>query len=733
MLSRGKILMRLRGLLFFMVCITVSSCVILSISQSTKNNYLSKISLSSRQKALAEELGRKMYDIHRHANSGQDIATATDDFKLTLNKWESAQKALITGSDHYGTHGDNSNASQEMLQKSSGQFVQGRDFMNAFIEQPQAYQIAQLDSGMVMLEGYIGSINNVTGKFLAESELQEQITFTSILFIAAGTVFILIFGIFLTLRPIRKTLDETDSEIEAAEEKVKVALSAKAEFLSNMSHEVRTPLNGVIGMSEILLQSKLNEEQRACARNIHNSAFHLLDLLNNVLDVAKMQSGKMEIRKERFILSDCIDQVIDLLKPLAHGKKIELMSDLSPLIPLELISDEHRIRQVLMNLTNNAIKFTDKGEVVLKTELVNSVNGFVQIEFSITDTGIGIESDKIEKIFESFYQVDSSFQKKYSGSGLGLSISQSLANELGTRIKVQSKQGHGSTFSFSLVAEISGADHKEKVKALQGMRALVIDDNTTNLKILVKQLSGWSIEATPFNSPQLLTDIMSNLNKFDFVILDMQMPEMDGHSVAKTIRTNFSIQELPIIVLSSLGEHMMSDSENLYNAYLSKPVKQSKLLDTIIDVMKVSPLQHAMLNMQSGNTEVLTQQKSNIKILLAQDNDLSRAVTAKTLELLGHQFITVTTGKEVLEKSRRDEYDIILMDVKDKEVDGIETAKQLKRLVDQESRPVIIGISSDEKKDKAMCMQAGMDDILEKPMSIEVLQEKINYWIIQGE
>ncbi len=715
-----------------MVALAVASCVVLIVSQLNQNNYLSKISLSSRQKALAEELGRKMYDIHRQTNSGADLADATDDFKLTLKRWESAQKALITGSDHYGTRGDNSNASQEMLQQSSGQFVQARDFLNEFIAQPQAYQIAQLDSGMVLLEGYIGIINNVTGKFLAESELQGRVTSTSIIILACGTVFIIIFGIFLTLRPIRKNFEETDSEIEAADEKVKVALSAKAEFLSNMSHEVRTPLNGVIGMSEILLQSKLNEEQRACARNIHNSAFHLLDLLNNVLDVAKMQSGKMEIRKERFVLSDCIDQVIDLMKPLAQGKKIELMSDLSPRVPLELISDEHRIRQILMNLVNNAIKFTDKGEVVIKTDLVNSENGFIQLEFSITDTGIGIDPDKLEKIFDSFYQVDSSFQKKYGGSGLGLAISQSLAIELGSRIKVQSKPGHGSTFSFSIVAEVSGEDHKEKVNALKGMRALVIDDNTTNLKILVKQLSGWGIEVTPFNSPQLLTDIMSNLNKFDFVILDMQMPEMDGHSVARTIRSNFDIQELPIIVLSSLGEHMMADSENLYNAYLTKPVKQSKLLDTIIDAMKVSPVQRAKLNMQSGNTDVLSQQKSNIKILLAQDNDLSRAVTAKTLELLGHKFITVTSGKEVLEKSRRDEYDIILMDVKENDVDGIETTKQLKRMVDEESMPVIIGLSSDQKKDKALCMEAGMDDILEKPMRAEVLQEKINYWIIQG-
>jgi CheY-like chemotaxis protein len=209
----------------------------------------------------------------------------------------------------------------------------------------------------------------------------------------------------------------------------------------------------------------------------------------------------------------------------------------------------------------------------------------------------------------------------------------------------------------------------------------------------------------------------------------MQMPELDGQSVAKTIRTHFTYQELPIIVLSSLGEYMMHDRDNLYNAYLTKPVKQSKLLDTIIDVMQISPVQLAKLTMQSGNKEVIAS-NSGLKILLAQDNELSRAVTAKTLERLGHKSITVATGKEVLEKSRREEYDLILMDVKENEVDGIETTKQLKKLVDEESMPVIIGLSRDQQKDKAICIQAGMDDIMEKPMRAEVLQEKINYWII---
>ncbi len=729
-MARTKLLWRLRTLLFVMVGITASSCVVLVISQTSLSSNLSKISLSSRQKALAEELGRKMFTIQRKSLSGEELNDDTDDFALTLNKWESAQKALITGSVIYGTNGDNSNASQEMLQQSSSQFVQARDFLNTFIKEPKSYESAQLDAGMEMLDSYIRSINNITGQFLAESELQGQVTISAIVGVSLGTVFTFVFGIFLVLRPIRKCFEESDFEIEETENKVKEALNAKTEFLSNMSHEVRTPLNGVIGMSELLLQSKLDEDQRVFARNVHNSAFHLLDLLNNVLDVAKMQSGKMEILRERFNLSDCVDQVIDLLKPLAHGKKIELMSDLSSDVPLELLSDENRLRQILINLLNNAIKFTEKGEVLIKIELVNREEDFVQIEFTVSDTGIGISNENHDKIFDSFYQVDSANNKKYGGSGLGLAISQSLATELGSRIKIQSKIGQGSTFSFSLIAEVSGTAHKEKVEALIGLRALVIDDNTTNLKILVKQLAGWGIQSTPFNNPQLVTDVMSNLNKFDFVILDMQMPEMDGHSVAQNIRSKFTIHELPIIVLSSLGEHMMPDKENLYNAYLTKPVKQSKLVDTIIDVMKMSPLQRAKLNMQSGNSDVLPN-KSAIKILLAQDNELSRAVTAKSLQLLGHHYTIVSSGKEVLEKSRRDDFDLILMDVKEKDIDGIETTKQLKRIVNQEDMPVIIGLSSDEKKDKALCMQAGMDDILEKPMHTDALEEKINYWIIQ--
>lgn len=712
-----------------MMLITIASCGVLLFSQQQQNSYLSKVSLSSRQKALAEELGHKMFKLSNDNFDDGALEIQKSAFRLVLNKWENAQKALITGSRQYGTTANNTNAAQGLLQESSLRFMQAHDVLNEFANNPRIYNQSQLDTAEVLLETYIGSINNVTGKFLAESEMQNKVTLIATIGIVSSAIITFILALLLIIRPIRKNFNIIDTEIETLEARVKEALNTKTEFLSNMSHEVRTPLNGVIGMSELLMKSKLEEEQRVFARNIHNSALQLLDLLNNVLEVAKMQSGLKELSKERFILSDCIEQVIDLLKPLAHNKKIELMSDLSARVPIELITDENRIRQILIHLVNNAIKFTEQGEVVIKTELINTEQDFSQIQFSIIDTGIGIHANHQDKIFDSFYQVESSHNKKFGGSGLGLAISQSAAQELGARIKVKSTPGKGSTFSFTIVAESSGDHHQQKVLALTGLRALVVDDNTTNLKILVKQLSGWGIEVTPFNSPQLVTDIMSNLNKFDFVILDIQMPEMDGHSVAEKIRSKFSLQELPIIVLSSLGEHLMTDKNNYYNAYLTKPAKQSKILDTIVDVLQVSPAHQAKSNMSSGNSDVIGK-NSNLRIMLAQDNELSRAVTAKTLQLLGHRHVTIVSSKDVLEKSKREEYDLILMDVNENETDGIATTKQLKRIVDSDDMPVIFGISSNQNKDKALCMQAGMDDILEKPMRADVLQEKINQWLI---
>jgi signal transduction histidine kinase/DNA-binding response OmpR family regulator len=711
-----------------MAALVVASIGLVYYSLVVQGSYTNKISLASRQKAIAEELSRKLIVLKQKTLIVNDLSVDIQEMKTTLGKWENAQKALLNGSEYYGTSMSNSNQIQSLIQQNSGAFVTSRDMLEAFLDHPEKLKAESPDENIRQISLYVEGMNNVTGRYLYESDLYRKVAgvcfwfalLLALVFLGAGALFV--------IYPIRNNFYATQLELQEMEQKITEAENAKTEFLSNMSHEVRTPLNGVIGMTELLNQTRLDEEQRNYVRNIHSSANNLLEVLNNVLDVSKMSSGKLMLFKERFVVADCVDQVVDLMKPLAHKKKLELMSDISPDIPMEILQDESRLRQVLMNLVNNAIKFTDNGEVLIHAETINREGEFVQIKFSVKDTGIGIDPSNTEKIFQSFYQADSSTVKKYSGSGLGLAICKSLVQEMGGRIWVESKPGAGSTFSFTVIAETSGAAQNAKIAALTGKRALVVDDNKTNLKILVKQLSAWGIQATPFNSPDLVTEIVSSMHKFDFVIMDMQMPEMDGRALTEKIRDKYSASELPIIVLSSVGEHLMKDQDNFYNAYLTKPVKQAKLMDTIIEVLHLSPLQNAKLKLQTGNADIHTT-KSNIRVLVAHDNELTKAVTAKTLQLLGHKFDIANNSKEVIERSRRDDYDLIIMDVKTNDLDGVETTRQLKKLVGRSAMPVIIGLSENEQQDKSTCMQAGMDDLVEKPMRPEVLQEKIHYWL----
>lgn len=658
-----------------------------------------------------------------------DIGKEAEDIKVVLNRWESAQKALMSGSESYGINKTNSPQVQQEIQTTNASFVSCHYFIKNFIDAKSALDANGLDNFHVELEKYEAGINNVIGYLLKEnSDFSNRalIVYWSLMFLS---VLIIAMGLYYVKRPWERSLTEAYDFVEDKSKQVTETETTKSEFLANMSHEVRTPLNGVLGMTDLLARTKLDEEQRGYVRNIHSSASNLLDLVNDVLDYSKLKSGRLELHKERFNLSECLDQVTDLMKPLASAKQLELMNDIDIDVPMELVQDERRLRQVLLGLVNNAIKFTENGEVSIHAEVINKESDFVQIKFAVKDTGIGIDPATIEKLFQSFYQADSSISKKYGGSGLGLAIAKNLVQEMGGRIWVESKPGIGSTFFFTVVAETAGTDHRQKLKALNGLKALIVDDNKTNLKILVKQLSAWGMQATPFNSPELVAEIMSNLHKFDFIIMDMQMPEMDGSALAEKIRRQYTLEELPIIVLSSVGEHLMADSEGLYNAYLTKPVKQMRLLDTIIDVMQVSPAQKAKEKMKRGNFE-LPGHKSNLRILVAQDNELSRAVTAKTLELLGHKYESVNSANEVVEKTMNADFDLIIMDVKMEGSDSVEAAKRIKKMTSRnEIVPVIFGLSENEQQDKTRCTEAGMDDLVQKPMRPEVLQEKIHHWL----
>ncbi|MCC6600430.1 MAG: response regulator [Crocinitomicaceae bacterium] len=710
-----------------MILLLIMSALLIIQTQRVSSVSQSRISLSVRQKALIDDIGKTLLLMQVTSGKEAEFENYLGRVKLNAGKWENAQKALMNGSDVYGTNGTNSDDVQRLLHGVTPSFVEIRDMLQPLVNSSKPLSGEEVGKLIARSEEYVSRMADLTGQFTIEAE--ENFNLLKIagagLALLAFALCIILYSFLLKpsfnkIQVVEKMLESVDAELDEAKQ-------AKTNFLANMSHEIRTPLNGVIGMTELMAKTKLDEEQRGFVRNIHSSALNLLDLVNDILDFAQMQSGKLELFKNRFVMSDCIDQVIDLMKPLANAKKLELMSDIDPKIPAELLQDERRLRQVLLNLVNNAIKFTENGEILIKAELVNRESDFVQVKFSVADTGIGIEADKLGKLFEAFSQTDNAINKKYGGSGLGLSISKNLVAEMGGRIWVESTPMKGATFSFTIVAETSGESQLAKISALNGLKALVIDDNKTNLKILVKQLSAWGVQATPFNSPDLVNEIVSNLHKFDFCLMDMQMPEMDGRVLTEKIREKFDSNQLPIIVLSSIGQHLVDLKGNLYNAYLTKPVRQAKLLDTIIDVLHLNPDANARNLVSFGKQEVNLPQ-NRLKVLIAHDNELTRAVTAKTLQLLGHKYEAVNNGQQVLDYTQRESYDLIIMDVNTPELNGVDTVKKMKKNSGRNDLPVIIGLTENEDRDKKVCLQAGMDDLIPKPMNPEMLTSKIHYW-----
>lgn len=723
----SSIVRKLSGIFILFTLCALGLVYVIHTGNVKQFDYSMKVNVSSRQRAISEELSYRILEIKGAALLDSNVTLQLEELSILFKRWENSQKALHTSSDHFGLTEINSTEIQQLLLVVSPTYNECHKLLEEVCKDIRSMESIQIRSVLDNLKLYIRGMNDVTGRYLIEQQSTMKMYKWLVASILAVMICLVAFAVFIIRVRMIKEMDEAEKGIKSMREAINDADKVKAEFLANMSHEIRTPLNGVLGMTEILASTRLDEEQRNFVRNIHSSASNLLELLNNLLDVAKLQSGALEPNKELFNLQDCCDQVIDMLKPAAQQKKLELLSDIQSTLPLQVIQDGTRLKQVLVNLVNNAIKFTDRGEVVLSVEEVNREGEFILLLFKVTDTGIGIRKDEQEKIFQSFYQADSSSSKKYSGSGLGLSISKNYIAGMGGKLWLESEPGKGSVFAFTIVAEVSAVSQESTIAAMNGLKALVVDDNKTNLKILVRQLSAWGIQTTPFNSPELVADMLSNLHKFDFVLMDMQMPEMDGRELTERIRKHYSVSQLPIIVLSSLGEHLINDEEGHYNAYLTKPVKQSKLLETINEIMKPE----IQISKESGGVDGRFEagvNKNALNILVAHDSFLSRAVAEKTLSLLGHRFDIVTNTSDLLMKSRSGKFDLILTDVHTDNIDGLNVTRQLIKHFGLKDMPIIIGVTEDTNRDRGICIQAGMSDVLVKPLRPELVEDQIHRW-----